>query len=81
MDRQKYQSKAKSLLKHPNTYSTIPMDAMSKHMTKLINIFKKIKARNGMDENTYKRMYPIDVNLTDYPKFLKRTLPLDHSLM
>ena len=57
MDRQDYIKKAKHLLNQP-TYRAVPWDPTNTIKTKLINILKRVKNQTGLDNVTYKSMYP-----------------------
>ena len=66
MDRSDYIKKAKELLEDTNTYRTIQIHPTSRLKNKLVNILRRIKAETGMQENTYRKMYPTGVSP---PKF------------
>ena len=57
MDRQDYINKANNLLDQ-NTYRSIPRDPTNSIKNKLISILKRVKNQTGLDNNTYKSMYP-----------------------
>ena len=57
MDKQDYKNKSKQLLNQP-TYRAIPWDPTNTIKNKLINILKKVKNQTGLDNVTYKSMYP-----------------------
>ena len=79
MDRCDYIKKAKELLEDTNTYRTIQTDPTSRLKNKLVNILKKIKAETGMQENTYRKMYPTGVSPQKFywlPKIHKKNIPL-----
>ena len=57
MDRDDYNSKADELL-HQQTYRPIPSDPTNKLKNRLITLLKKIKTEGGLNEATYKRLYP-----------------------
>ena len=57
MDRQGYINKSKNLLNQP-TYRAIPSDPTKTIKNKLINILKRVKNQTGLDNVTYKSMYP-----------------------
>ena len=57
MDREEYRRKAEELLIQP-TYKTIPAKPTIKQKNNLINLPKHIKSEGGIDETTYRRMYP-----------------------
>ena len=79
MDRQDYIKKARNLLEDTNTYSLIQTGPTNKHKAKLINMLKNIKAETGMNENTYRKMYPSGASLSEFyglPKIHKKDIPL-----
>ena len=57
MDRQDYINKSKHLL-NQSTYRAIPWDPTNTIKNKLINILKRVKNQTGLDNVTYKSMYP-----------------------
>ena len=57
MDRDDYNNKAEELLHQP-TYRPIPNDPTNKLKNRLIILLKQIKTEGGMNEATYKRLYP-----------------------
>ena len=57
MDRQDYISKANNLLSQ-NTYRSIQQDPTNTIKNKLINILKRVKSQTGLNNQTYKAMYP-----------------------
>ena len=57
MDRQDYITKANNLLSQ-NTYRSIPQDPTNTIKNKLINILKRVKSQTGLNNQTYKAMYP-----------------------
>ena len=74
MDRQDYISKANNLLSQ-NTYRSIQRDPTNTIKNKLINILKRVKSQTGLNNQTYKAMYPTSCIL---PKFYG--LPEIHKL-
>ena len=78
MDRQDYIDKSNSLLNQP-TYRAIPQDPTNTIKTKLINILKRVKNQTGLDNVTYKSMYPTDgvpPKFYGLPKIHKLDTPL-----
>ena len=68
MDRQDYINKSKHLLNQP-TYSATPQDPTNTIKNKLISILKRVKNQTGLDNVTYKSMYPTGcVPLKFYPQ-------------
>ena len=57
MDRDDYNKKAQELLQQ-SAYRPIPHDPTNKLKTRLISLLKHIKTEGGMNEATYKRLYP-----------------------
>ena len=57
MDRDDYNNKAEELLNQP-AYRPIPSDPTSRLKTRLISLLKQIQTEGGMNEATYKRLYP-----------------------
>ena len=57
MDKEEYTRKAEELLSQPS-YKNIPTDPTNKYKNKLITLLKKIKTEGGIDEATYRRLYP-----------------------
>ena len=79
MDRSDYTKNAKELLEDTNTYRTIQSHPTNKLKNKLINMLRKIKADTGMQENTYRKMYPTGATSPKFyglPKIHKKNIPL-----
>ena len=78
MDRDDYNSKAEDLL-HQQTYRLIPSDPTNKLKNRLITLLKKIKTEGGLNEATYKRLYPTGAGSPKFyglPKVHKQGTPL-----
>ena len=78
MDRDDYNSKAEHLL-HQQTYRLIPSDPTNKLKNRLITLLKKIKTEGGLNEATYKRLYPTGAGSPKFyglPKVNKQGTPL-----
>ena len=78
MDRDDYNSKAEELL-HQQTYRPIPSDPTNKLKNRLITLLKKIKTEGGLNEATYKRLYPTGTGSPKFyglPKVHKQGTPL-----
>ena len=78
MDRQDYVNKSNQLLSQPADRA-IPWDPINKIKTKLINILKRVKSQTGLDNNTYKVMYPTGCRAPKFygfPKIHKQGTPL-----
>ena len=78
MDREKYNKKAEELL-NTRTYKKIPEDPTKKQKNKLISILKNIKAEGGLNEETYRRLYPtaaVPSKFFGLPKIHKPDTPL-----
>ena len=63
MDRQDDINKSNNLLAQP-AYRPIPGTPLTKLKVKLITILKKVKHQTGLDNNTYKAMYPTGCSST-----------------
>ena len=73
-----YIKKAQSLLDQPE-YKSIPNDPTNRYKNKLISILKSLKAEGGMNEVTYRRLYPTGASLPRFyvlPKVHKQGMPL-----
>ena len=66
MDKEEYIKKAEELL-NQETYKIILADPTNRQNNKLIQILKNIKAEGGINEDTYKKMYPTGAGI---PKFM-----------
>ena len=78
MDRDDYNSKAEELLHQP-TYRPIPNDPTNKLKNRLITLLKKIKTEGGLNEATYKTLYPTGARSPKFyglPKVHKQGTPL-----
>ena len=78
MDEEEYIRKAEGLLKE-KTYKIIPTDPTNRQQNKLIQILEKIKEEGGMNESTYKKMYPTGSGIPKFyrlPKIHRAGLPL-----
>ena len=78
LDREEYIKKAEELLKE-KTYKIIPTDPTNRQKNKLIQILKKIKEEGGMNEVTYKKVYPTGAGIPKFyglPKIHKAGVPL-----
>ena len=78
IDKQDYINKSNTLLAQP-AYRPIPKDPTNKIKAKLINILRKVKKETGLDNNTYKCMYPMGCNVPKFyglPKIYKLDTPL-----
>ena len=72
MDRQEYIDKTNNFLDQP-AYRSLPKDPTNKTKAKLITILRKVKKETGLDDSTYKYMYPTGGSV---PKFYR--LPKIH---
>ena len=73
-----YIKKAEDLLKE-DTYKRIPEDPTVKQKNKLINILKNIKTEGGLNEESYRRLYPTGAGSPKFyglPKIHKPGIPL-----
>ena len=78
IDKEEYIRKAEELLRQP-TYKTIPTDPTHKYKNRLITLLKNIKTEGGMDEVTYKRLYPTGASTPKFyglPEVHKSGMPL-----
>ena len=78
VDREEYIQKSEDLLQQHN-YKILQSDPTTKYKNKLISLLKTIKAECGMDDNTYRRLYPRGAGLPKYyglPKVHKPGMPL-----
>ena len=78
MDRDDYHHKADALLQE-STYWPIPNDPTNKYKTRLIALLKTIKAEGGINEATYKKLYPTGAGSPKFyglPKIHKTGTPL-----
>ena len=78
MDKEEYISKAQALLDQPE-YKSIPADPTTRYKNKLISILKSIKAEGGINEVTYRRLYPTGASSPKFyglPKVHKQGMPL-----
>ena len=77
IDKAEYIKKAEELLKE-KTYKEITEDPTVKQKNKLINILRNIKTEKGLNEETYRRLYPTGVGsskLYGLPKIHKPGIP------
>ena len=77
-DRQDYVNKSNQLLSQP-VYRAILRDPTNKMKTKLINILQRVKSQTGLDNTTYKAMYPMGCGAPKFyglPKIHKQDTPL-----
>ena len=78
LDKDEYIKKADELLRQ-SSYKNIPTDPTNRHKNKLISLLKKIKREGGMDEATYRRLYPTGASPPKFyglPKVHKSGMPL-----
>ena len=78
LNKEDYIRKAEHLL-NQQTYRKIPEDPTSKQKARLIKLLKNIKAEGGINEETYKRMYPTGAGSPKFyglPKIHKLDTPL-----
>ena len=79
LEKKDYIEKAKQLLQDANTYETIQADPTTKLKNRLITKLKKIKLDTGLDDTTYRRMYPTGAVIPKFyglPKVHKENSPL-----
>ena len=58
LDRKDCLNKTQNLLADNDTYRLITGDPTSKHKNKLILILRTIRAQGGLNDTTYKGLYP-----------------------
>ena len=78
MNTEDYRKKAEELL-NQNTYRAITSDPTMRLKNKLISMLKSIKAKGGMSEELYKRLYPTGAGSPKFyglPKIHKLGMPL-----
>ena len=78
MDKKDYIEKSEELLSK-TTYKILPPGPTTRHKNKLITLLKSIKAESGIQENTYKKLYPTGASSPKYyglPKVHKIGIPL-----
>ena len=78
IDKEDYINKSEELLQS-STYKVLTTDPTTKHKNKLISLLKSIKAEGGINESTYKRLYPTGAGTPKYyglPKVHKKNIPL-----
>ena len=78
MDRKDYIEKETNLLEQP-AYRTTDRDPTNKLKAKLITILKRIKTESGLEDSTYKLLYPMGCTSPKFyghPKIHKTNTPL-----
>ena len=78
LDKEDYIKKSEDLLKQ-TTYRELAADPTNKYKNKLINLQKTIKSEGGINNKTYKRLYPTGAVSPKYyglPKIHKAGVPL-----
>ena len=78
LNREDYQKKALELLDQP-TYKILSTNPTNKYKNKLISLLKTIKSEGGIDETTYKKLYPTGAGTPKFyglPKVHKAGVPL-----
>ena len=77
-DREDYIKKVEELL-NQSTYKAIPSDPTRKYKNKPIALLKTIKAEGGINDTTYRRLYPtgaVSHKFYGLPKVHKEQMPL-----
>ena len=77
-DKEEYIKKADELLSQ-SSYRNISTDPTNRYKNKLITLLKKIKTEGGMDDATYRRLYPTGASPPKFyglPKVHKSGMPL-----
>ena len=78
MNKEDYHKKALELLDQ-STYKTLAADPTNKYKNKLISLLMTIKSEGGIDETTYKTLYPTGAGTPKFyglPKVHKAGVPL-----
>ena len=78
LDSEGYTAKSETVL-HQSNYKALKTDPTNKYKNKLIALLKNIKAEGGIDDTTYKRLYPTGAVPPKYyglPKVHKPGMPL-----
>ena len=78
MEKNDYIQKSEELL-NTTTYNKIPEDPTNKHKNRLVNILKNIKSEGGLNEDTYRKLYPtgaVSPKFYGLPKVHKPGIPL-----
>ena len=78
MDKSEYIKKMKNPLEDTITYRPLNMDPTIKQKNKLVNILRRIKTESGMEDTTYRNMYPTGASspkLYGLPKLHKKDSP------
>ena len=78
LDSKDYTAKSEELLHQPN-YKILKAYPTNKYKNKLIGLLKTIKAEGGVDDSTYRRLYPTGTVPPMYyglPKVHKPGMPL-----
>ena len=78
MNRDDYHQKAEALLQE-SEYRNITSDPTNKYKNKLIGLLKSIKTGGGINETTYKKLYPTGAGSPKFyglPKLHKESTPL-----
>ena len=78
MEKNGYIKKAEELF-NTDTYKKIPEDPTNKQKNRLIDILKNITTGGGLNEETYRRLYPIGAVSSKFyglPKVHKPGIPL-----
>ena len=78
LDKEEYIKKADKLLSQ-SSYKNISTDTTTRYKNKLITLLKKIKTEGGMDNVTYRRLYPTGASPPKFyglPKVHKSGMPL-----
>ena len=77
-DKQDYIKKAQRVLEHTSPYRQLTADPTNKHKAKLITLLRKMKTESGMDDTTYRTLYPTGACSPKFyglQKHTKRTPP------
>ena len=78
MDKEEYIKNAEELL-NQEIYKIIPIDTTNRQKNRLMQILKKINEEGGVNEDTYKKMYPTGAGIPKFyglPKIHKVGVPV-----
>ena len=79
MDKEEYTDKASNLLSQP-VYRTIDKNPTNRLKAKLITLLRKWKRETGLEDHTYKYIYPMGCSSPKFyglPEIHKANTPLD----
>ena len=83
MHRSEYIRKMKELLEDTITYRPVNLDPTNKQKNKLINILRRINTESGIEDTTYRKMYPAGASSPKkygLQRYTRRTTPEAHCI-